>query len=65
MLTDAGLADVHVGVGARKSGDPFTVLIASARKPAAKTAGAGVKTASKPANDPKTRRRESQEEETR
>lgn len=63
MLTDAGLADVHVGVGARKSGDPFTVLIASARKPAAKTAGAGVKTASKPANDPKTRRRESQEEE--
>src|SRR5213593_3927193 len=29
MLTAAGLADVKVGVGARKAGDPFTVLIAS------------------------------------
>ena len=28
MLTAAGLADVRVGVGARKAGDPFTVLIA-------------------------------------
>jgi ArsR family transcriptional regulator len=34
MLTQAGLVDVKVGVGARKAGDPFTVLIASARKPA-------------------------------
>lgn len=33
MLTEAGLVDVKVGVGARKAGDPFTVLIASARKP--------------------------------
>lgn len=32
MLTDAGLVDVKVGVGARKSGDPFTVLIASGEK---------------------------------
>ena len=32
MLTDAGLVDVKVGVGARKSGDPFTVLIASGTK---------------------------------
>jgi SAM-dependent methyltransferase len=32
MLTEAGLVDVKVGVGARKAGDPFTVLIASARK---------------------------------
>src|SRR5207245_5775641 len=32
MLTAAGLADVKVGVGARKAGDPFTVLIASATK---------------------------------
>ena len=32
MLTSAGLADVTVGVGARKSGDPFTVLIASGIK---------------------------------
>jgi ArsR family transcriptional regulator len=29
MLADAGLADIKVGVGARKAGDPFTVLIAS------------------------------------
>lgn len=32
MLHDAGLRDVRVGVGARKSGDPFTVLIASGVK---------------------------------
>ena len=39
MLTAAGLADVKVGVGARKAGDPFTVLFASGAKPqtAAKT----------------------------
>ncbi|MEN3339251.1 MAG: hypothetical protein V7647_2927, partial [Acidobacteriota bacterium] len=35
LLGDAGLADVRVTVGARRSGDPFTVLIASGRKPAA------------------------------
>jgi SAM-dependent methyltransferase len=32
LLVAAGLADVKVGVGARKSGDPFTVLIASGTK---------------------------------
>jgi ArsR family transcriptional regulator len=32
MLTAAGLAHVKVGVGARKAGDPFTVLIASGVK---------------------------------
>jgi SAM-dependent methyltransferase len=32
MLTTAGLGDVKVGVGARKAGDPFTVLIASGTK---------------------------------
>src|SRR3954462_10737892 len=37
MLVDAGLTEVRVGVGARKSGDPFTVLIAAASKPAAST----------------------------
>ncbi|HEY1913056.1 MAG TPA: metalloregulator ArsR/SmtB family transcription factor [Vicinamibacterales bacterium] len=37
MLTAAGLSDVKVGVGARKAGDPFTVLIASGRKPHAAT----------------------------
>ncbi|HEV2983499.1 MAG TPA: metalloregulator ArsR/SmtB family transcription factor [Vicinamibacterales bacterium] len=35
MLTAAGLSDVRVGVGARKAGDPFTVLIASGSKPTA------------------------------
>jgi ArsR family transcriptional regulator len=33
MLTGAGLRDARVGVGARKVGDPFTVLIASGQKP--------------------------------
>jgi SAM-dependent methyltransferase len=32
LLTAAGLADVRVGVGARKAGDPFTVLIARGTK---------------------------------
>jgi ArsR family transcriptional regulator len=35
MLAAAGLSDVRVGVGARKAGDPFTVLIAAATKGAA------------------------------
>lgn len=34
MLTGAGLLDVRVGVGAKKAGDPFTVLIAAGTKPA-------------------------------
>jgi DNA-binding transcriptional ArsR family regulator len=34
MLSGAGLSDVRVAVGARKAGDPFTVLIASGTKPA-------------------------------
>jgi len=33
LLVAAGLHDVRVGVGARKAGDPFTVLIASGSKP--------------------------------
>jgi SAM-dependent methyltransferase len=33
LLEGAGLNDVHVGVGARKTGDPFVVLIACGRKP--------------------------------
>jgi len=37
MLADAGLHEVRVGVGARKAGDAFTVLIAAASKPAAST----------------------------
>ena len=37
MLTAAGLVDVKVGVGARKAGDPFTVLIARGRQTDATT----------------------------
>ena len=33
LLKEANLKDIRVGVGARKSGDPFTVLVASGRKP--------------------------------
>jgi ArsR family transcriptional regulator len=33
LLHDAGLAEIKVGVGARRKGDPFTVLIASGVKP--------------------------------
>jgi SAM-dependent methyltransferase len=32
LLTDAGLADVKITTGARRTGDPFTVLIASGVK---------------------------------
>jgi SAM-dependent methyltransferase len=37
MLANAGLSAVKVGVGARKAGDPFTVLIASGTKATAST----------------------------
>ena len=36
LLEDAGLVGVRVTVGARRTGDPFTVLIASGGKPAAR-----------------------------
>ena len=36
MLEGAHLADVRISVGARRAGDPFTVVIASATKPAGK-----------------------------
>jgi hypothetical protein len=29
LMTDAGLTDVKVTVGSRRTGDPFTVLVAS------------------------------------
>jgi ArsR family transcriptional regulator len=35
LLTAAGLVDVQVAVGARRTGDPFTVLLASGTRPAA------------------------------
>jgi hypothetical protein len=34
MLKDSGLTGVHVGVGARRAGGPFTVLVAAGTKPA-------------------------------
>lgn len=34
LLDGAGLTDISVGVGARRTGDAFTVLVASGRKPA-------------------------------
>ena len=37
MLAGAGLRDVKVGVGARKAGDPFTVLIAMRHEAATRT----------------------------
>mgnify|MGYP001231131009 FL=1 len=33
MLLDAGLRDARIGVGARKAGDPFTVIVAAGKKP--------------------------------
>jgi ubiquinone/menaquinone biosynthesis C-methylase UbiE len=33
LLTDVGLHDVTVRIGARKAGDPFSVLIAAGTKP--------------------------------
>jgi SAM-dependent methyltransferase len=38
LLRDAGLTDVKVNVGARRTGDPFTVLVASGVKKRARSA---------------------------
>ena len=43
LMTGAGLTEVKVGVGARKAGGPFTVLVASGVKPE----GAGTNAATK------------------
>ena len=40
LLTDAGLENIKVTVGARRTGDPFTVLIASGVKPDNRRSGA-------------------------
>jgi hypothetical protein len=32
MLQSAGLREAKIAIGARKSGDPFTVLVASGKK---------------------------------
>lgn len=41
LLCQAGLVEVRVGVGARLKGDPFTVLVASGRKPDGRARHAG------------------------
>jgi len=46
LLISGGLANVRVGVGARKAGDPFTVLIASGTKRHAATKSRTHQTAS-------------------
>lgn len=43
LLTGAALRDVKVGVGARKAGDPFAVLIAAGTAPQIETRGTGRK----------------------
>jgi SAM-dependent methyltransferase len=40
LLEGAGLENVRVNVGARRTGDPFTVLVASGTKPSAARAAA-------------------------
>jgi ArsR family transcriptional regulator len=35
LLKDAGLTDIKLGVGSRRAGDPFTVLVASGTRPRA------------------------------
>lgn len=40
LMSGAGLQEIKVTVGARRTGDPFTVLIASGMKPDAGTGGA-------------------------
>jgi ArsR family transcriptional regulator len=39
LLAEAGLADVKVGVGAKRVGDPFTVLVAAGVKPKGQVRG--------------------------
>jgi ArsR family transcriptional regulator len=41
LLKGAGLTDVRVNVGARRPGDPFTVIIASGMKPGVKSGAKG------------------------
>ena len=41
LLKEAGLIDIKVGVGARRTGDPFTVIVASGTKPGNPTAARG------------------------
>jgi SAM-dependent methyltransferase len=51
MLAAAGLTDIKLAVGARKAGDPFTVLIAAGTKRALQAAGEPVR-----ARAPRSRR---------
>jgi SAM-dependent methyltransferase/biotin operon repressor len=52
LLKNAGLIDVRVNVGARRTGDPFTVIVASAVKPGMKPGmKSGVNVSKKRAED--------------
>ena len=55
-MEGAGLTDIAVGVGARRTGDAFTVLVASGRKPAVAEGSPGPhsKAATKPRTAHKT-----------
>src|SRR5690606_35441204 len=57
LLEGGGLTDVRVNVGARRRGDPFTVLIASGVKPVAPAAGSTRRSAASPVR--RTRRKDS------
>jgi ArsR family transcriptional regulator len=48
LLRDAGLTDVKVSLGARRSGDPFAVLIAAGTKPAGEAKASPLRPARKP-----------------
>jgi ArsR family transcriptional regulator len=56
LMEGAGLTDIKVGVGARRTGDAFTVLIASGRKPAPGEGSPGPhpKAANRPRTTPRT-----------
>jgi hypothetical protein len=46
LMTEAGLTDIRVTVGSRRTGDPFTVLVASGKAPAPSTGRDAVSRAS-------------------
>jgi ArsR family transcriptional regulator len=55
LMTAAGLTDVRVTVGSRRTGDPFTVLVASGTKVPAPAARARRRPASRSAGPPSPR----------
>jgi SAM-dependent methyltransferase len=53
LLKGAGLIDVRVTVGARRTGDPFTVIVASGKKPGPTADATKHDARAKPAKSPK------------